>query len=86
VASITPATISAKAAFACAPRKHRTAVQVAAGVAVLAILVLLVIYRSHEPTSLLSPGGTTPRCPPVRARSQKPRRYQARTGEPKAGV
>jgi membrane associated rhomboid family serine protease len=39
------------AAFAYAPRKNRTAVQVAAAVAVLAILVVLVIFRSHELTS-----------------------------------
>jgi membrane associated rhomboid family serine protease len=36
------------AAFAYAPRKNRTAVQVAAAVAVLAILVVLVIFRSHD--------------------------------------
>ena len=39
------------AAFAYAPRKHRTAFQVAAAVAVLAILVLLVIFRSHDLTA-----------------------------------
>jgi membrane associated rhomboid family serine protease len=39
------------AAFAYAPRKHRTAIQVAAAVAVLAILLVLVIFRSHELTS-----------------------------------
>jgi membrane associated rhomboid family serine protease len=39
------------AAFAYAPRKNRTLVQVAAAVGVLAILVLLVIFRSHELTS-----------------------------------
>src|ERR1700744_668715 len=39
------------AAFAYAPRKHRTAVQVAAAVGVLAILVVLVIFRSHDLTS-----------------------------------
>jgi membrane associated rhomboid family serine protease len=43
------------AAFAYAPRKNRVAVQVAAAVAVLAILVVLVIFRSHELTSQLSP-------------------------------
>jgi hypothetical protein len=48
------------AAFVYAPRKNRTAIQVAAAVAVLAILVVLVIFRSHELTSQLSPGGTTP--------------------------
>ena len=41
------------AAFAYAPRKHRTAVQVAAAVGVLAILVVLVIFRSHDLTSQL---------------------------------
>ena len=39
------------AAFAYAPRKHRTAFQVAAAVAVLAILVVLVIFRSHDLTA-----------------------------------
>src|SRR6201996_8749805 len=39
------------AAFVYAPRKNRTVVQVAAAVAVLAVLVLLVIFRSHELTS-----------------------------------
>jgi membrane associated rhomboid family serine protease len=39
------------AAFAYAPRKNKTAVQVAAAVAVLAALVVLVIFRSHELTS-----------------------------------
>jgi membrane associated rhomboid family serine protease len=34
-------------AFAYAPRKNRTAVQVAAAVAILAILVVLVIFRNH---------------------------------------
>jgi len=41
------------AAFAYAPRKNKTAVQVTAALAVLAILVLLVIFRSHELTSQL---------------------------------
>jgi membrane associated rhomboid family serine protease len=41
------------AAFAYAPRKNRTAIQVAAAVAVLAALVVLVIFRSHELTSQL---------------------------------
>jgi membrane associated rhomboid family serine protease len=41
------------AAFAYAPRKNRTAVQVGAAVAVLAILVVLVIFRSHALTSQL---------------------------------
>jgi membrane associated rhomboid family serine protease len=44
------------AAFAYAPRKHRTAIQVAAAVAVLAIMVVLVIFRSHQLTSQLSFG------------------------------
>jgi len=34
-------------AFAYAPRKNRTAIQVAAAVAILAILVVLVIFRNH---------------------------------------
>jgi membrane associated rhomboid family serine protease len=38
-------------AFAYAPRRNRTLVQVTAAVAVLAVLVLLVIYRSHQLTS-----------------------------------
>jgi len=38
-------------AFAYAPRRYRTLVQVAAAVAILAVLVLLVIYRSHQLTS-----------------------------------
>ena len=41
------------AAFAYAPRKHRTVIQVAAAVAILAIMVLLVIFRSHNLTSQL---------------------------------
>jgi membrane associated rhomboid family serine protease len=41
------------AAFAYAPRKNRTAVQVAAAVAILAVLVVLVIFRSHQLTSQL---------------------------------
>ena len=41
------------AAFAYAPRKNRTAIQVAAAVAILAVLVLLVIFRSHQLTSQL---------------------------------
>jgi membrane associated rhomboid family serine protease len=40
-------------AFAYAPRKNRMAAGVAAGVAVLAILVVLVIFRSHDLTSQL---------------------------------
>jgi len=39
------------AAFAYAPRKNRTLVQVAAAVGMLAILVALVIFRSHDLTS-----------------------------------
>jgi membrane associated rhomboid family serine protease len=39
------------AAFAYAPRKHTVAFQVAAAVAILAVLVVLVTYRSHELTS-----------------------------------
>lgn len=39
------------AAFAYAPRKNRTAVQVAAGIAVLAILVVATLLRSHQLTS-----------------------------------
>ncbi len=39
------------AAFAYAPRRNRTAVQVAAAVAILAVLVVLVIFRSHDLTS-----------------------------------
>jgi len=42
------------AAFAYAPRKHRTLIQAASAVAVLAILVVLVTYRSHELTSQTS--------------------------------
>ena len=41
------------AAFAYAPRKNRTAIQVAAAVAILAVLVLLVIFRNHQLTSQL---------------------------------
>jgi membrane associated rhomboid family serine protease len=41
-------------AFAYAPRKNQAAVQVAAAVAVLAILVVLVIFRSHELTNQFS--------------------------------
>ncbi|HEX3716196.1 MAG TPA: rhomboid family intramembrane serine protease [Trebonia sp.] len=39
--------------FAYAPRRHRTAIQIAACVAILAVLVVLVIYRSHDLTSQL---------------------------------
>jgi len=39
------------AAFAYAPRKNRTAIQVAAAIAVLAILVVATILRSHQLTS-----------------------------------
>jgi membrane associated rhomboid family serine protease len=42
------------AAFVYAPRKNRTAIQVAAAVGVFVILVLLVMYRSHELTSEFS--------------------------------
>jgi hypothetical protein len=41
------------AAFAYAPRKNRTVIQVAAAVAILAIMVVLVIFRSHALTSQL---------------------------------
>jgi membrane associated rhomboid family serine protease len=41
------------AAFAYAPRKNRTAVQVGAAIAILAILVVLVIFRTHALTSQL---------------------------------
>lgn len=41
-------------AFAYAPRKNQAVVQVAAAVAVLAILVVIVIFRSHELTSQFS--------------------------------
>src|SRR3984957_6476121 len=41
------------AAFVYAPRKNRTAIQVGAAVAILAIMVVLVIFRSHELTSQL---------------------------------
>jgi len=41
------------AAFAYAPRKNRTAFQVGVAVVILAILVVLVIFRSHELTSQL---------------------------------
>jgi membrane associated rhomboid family serine protease len=40
-------------AFAYAPRRNRTAIQIAACVAILAVLVVLVIYRSHDLTSQL---------------------------------
>jgi membrane associated rhomboid family serine protease len=40
-------------AFAYAPLKNRTVVQVAAAVAILAVLVVLVIFRSHQLTSQL---------------------------------
>ena len=39
------------AAFAYAPRKNRTAVQVSAALAILAIMIVLVIFRSHDLTS-----------------------------------
>jgi membrane associated rhomboid family serine protease len=74
------------AAFVYAPRKNRTAIQVAAAVAVLAILVVLVIYRSHELTSLLSPGGT---APPMSARAApiaKTATISGPHGRTKAGV
>jgi membrane associated rhomboid family serine protease len=41
------------ASFAYAPRKNRTVIQVAAAVAILAIMVMLVIVRSHNLTSQL---------------------------------
>ncbi len=41
------------AAFAYAPRKNRTIIQAGAAIAVLAILVVLVIFRSHDLTSQL---------------------------------
>jgi membrane associated rhomboid family serine protease len=43
--------VLATAAFAYAPRKNRTAFQVGAAVVILAILVVLVIFRSHQLTS-----------------------------------
>jgi membrane associated rhomboid family serine protease len=43
-------------AFAYAPRRNRTVIQVAAAIAVLAIMVVLVIVRSHQLTSMLPPG------------------------------
>ena len=42
------------AAFVYAPRKNRTVIQAGAAVAVLAIMVVLVIFRSHELTSQLA--------------------------------
>ena len=39
------------AAFVYAPRKNRTAIQVAAAVAIVAVLVVLVIFRTHALTS-----------------------------------
>jgi membrane associated rhomboid family serine protease len=42
------------AAFAYAPRRHRTAFQVAAALAILAVLVLLIVLHSHNLTSQLS--------------------------------
>jgi membrane associated rhomboid family serine protease len=52
------------AAFAYAPRKNRHAVQIGAGAAVLAVLVVIVVLRSNHLTALLSPGGRPPypRC------------------------
>ena len=41
------------AAFVYAPRKNRTAIQVGAVVAILVVMVVLVIFRSHELTSQL---------------------------------
>jgi membrane associated rhomboid family serine protease len=41
------------AAFVYAPRRNRTAIQVGAVVAILAIMVVLVIFRSHQLTSQL---------------------------------
>jgi len=40
-------------AFAYAPRKNRTIIQVSAALAILAVMVVLVIFRSHELTSQL---------------------------------
>ena len=42
------------AAFAYAPRKNRTAVQVSAALAILAIMIVLVIFRSHDLTTQLA--------------------------------
>jgi membrane associated rhomboid family serine protease len=42
------------AAFVYAPRRNRTAIQVGAVVAILAVMVVLVIFRSHELTSQLA--------------------------------
>ena len=64
------------AAFAYAPRKNRTAIQVAAAVAILAVLVVLVIFRNHELTASPSsaPSATWWRAPRRRrsARSRRP--------------
>jgi membrane associated rhomboid family serine protease len=46
--------VLATTAFAYAPRRQKTAVQVAAAVAILAVLALIVILRSHDLTSQLS--------------------------------
>jgi membrane associated rhomboid family serine protease len=43
------------AAFAYAPRRHRTAVQIGAALAILAVLVVIVVLRSHYLTSQVGP-------------------------------
>ena len=54
------------AAFAYAPRKNRTAIQVGAAVAILVVLVVLVVLRSHQLTSQLgsNAGGRRRLVPP----------------------
>ncbi|MGH3280901.1 MAG: rhomboid family intramembrane serine protease [Trebonia sp.] len=48
--------VATTVAFAYAPRRNRAVIQVAAAIVLLAIMVVLVIVRSHELTSLLPPG------------------------------
>ena len=45
--------VATTAAFAYAPRKNRTAIQVGAAIAILAVMVVLVIFRSHQLTAQL---------------------------------
>ncbi len=48
------------AAFTYAPRRNRTAVQLTAAAVVLAALIAIVVFRSHDLTSQLLPGGRPP--------------------------
>ena len=48
---VVAAVVVTTAAFAYAPRKNRTVLQVAASVAILAIAIVAVIIRTHQLTS-----------------------------------